>query len=60
MSAALIEQLRKRTGHSLPLLVRPANAEAGGLIEVYPAATLKQHGLPHRRYKKPEATEVRG
>src|SRR6056297_2713153 len=52
----LIEALRKRTGQPLPLLSSPEDAETAGLIEVYPAATLKQHGLPHRGYKKPHAT----
>ena len=55
----LIEALRTRTGQRLPLFSSPAEAETGGLIEVYPAATLKQHGLPHRGYKKPHATRER-
>jgi len=55
----LIEALRTRTGQRLPLLSSPEEAENGGLIEVYPAATLKQHGLPHRGYKKPHATRER-
>ena len=55
----LIEELRTRTGQPLPLLSSHKETETGGLIEVYPAATLKQHGLPHRGYKKPHATRER-
>ena len=55
----LIEALRTRTGQRLLLLSSPEEAETGGLIEVYPAATLKQHDLPHRGYKKPHATRER-
>lgn len=55
----LIEALRTRTGQPLPLLSSPEDARTGGLIEVYPAATLKQHGLPHRGYKKSHATQER-
>jgi len=50
----LIEALRTRTGQPLPLLSSPE--VASGLIEVYRAATPKQHGFPHRGYKKPHAT----
>ena len=53
----LIEALRTLTGQPLPLLSSPE--VAGGLIEVYPAATLKQHRLPHRGYKTPHATRER-
>ena len=55
----LTEALRTLTGQRLPLLSSPEEAETGGLIEAYPAATLKQHGLPHRGYKKPHATRER-
>ena len=50
----LIEALRTRTGQPLPLLSSPE--VASGLIEVHRAATPKQHGFPHRGYKKPHAT----
>lgn len=56
---ALVAQLRSRLGRTLPLLTSPAEAAEGGLIEVYPAATLKQHGLPHRGYKRPDAGKIR-
>lgn len=56
---ALIERLRATTGQPLPLLASPESAAAGGLIDVYPAATLKQRGLPFRQYKKPEANPLR-
>ncbi len=55
----LIASLRARTKQALPLLRSPAAAAKGGLIEVYPAATLKQRALPFRQYKKPDATEIR-
>jgi predicted RNase H-like nuclease len=56
---ALIERLRERTQNPLPLLMEPGEAAQGGLIEVYPAATLTQHGLPSKGYKKPAARELR-
>jgi len=56
---ALIDRIRARTGQPLPLLATPDEAAEGGLIEVYPAATLKQHGLPSRGYKKTEARALR-
>lgn len=55
----LIERLRATTGQPLPLLADLEIAALGGLIEVYPAATLKQRGLPFRQYKKPEAKQLR-
>jgi len=57
---SLIEALRNLTGQALPLLSGAENPENGGLVEVYPAATLKQRGLPRRGYKKPHATRERG
>jgi len=33
---------------------------SGVVVEVYPAASLKQWGLPHRRYKRSENLAVRG
>lgn len=56
---ALLDRLRDRTGKSLPLLMNPGDAKSGGLIEVYPAATLTQHGLPAKGYKKPPARHLR-
>jgi len=48
---ALVAGLRNRLDRPLPIVECPGSASAGGLIEVYPAATLRQHGLPYRRYK---------
>jgi hypothetical protein len=53
-----IEQLRERTGRNLPLLWSPDATEAWGVIEVYPAATLKKRGLLKSGYGKSE--ESRG
>ena len=55
----LITGLRERLDNSLPLLLDPSEAQNGGLIEVYPAATLKQRGLPCRGYKRPDHGPVR-
>lgn len=55
----LIASLRAETKLALPLLQSPNAAVKGGLIEVYPAATLKQRALPFRQYKKPDATDIR-
>jgi hypothetical protein len=56
---ALIDEIRRRTGQPIPLLSKPQEARTGGLIEVYPAATLKQHGLPHRGYKRTDSGRER-
>jgi len=56
---AVVDALRNALGQPLPLLLDPADCQSGGLIEVYPAATLKQRGLPSRGYKKPEARTLR-
>jgi predicted RNase H-like nuclease len=56
---ALIDGIRRQTGNDLPLVLDPAEARTGGLLETYPAATLKQLGLPSRGYKKPDARPVR-
>ncbi len=55
----LITSLRAGTKQALPLLRSPNAAVKGGLIEVYPAATLKQRALQFRQYKKPDAAEIR-
>jgi predicted RNase H-like nuclease len=55
----LVAALRTHAQQPLPLLQSPTHAANGGLIEVYPAATLKQRSLPFRQYKKPDATEIR-
>jgi predicted nuclease with RNAse H fold len=43
-------RLRELTGNPMPLAWSPDLAGIG-VIEVYPAATLKARGLPHARYK---------
>lgn len=55
----LVATLRQQLGQALPLLASPEIESHGGLIEVYPAATLKQRSLPFRQYKKPEASKIR-
>jgi hypothetical protein len=47
---AVLAALRAASGMDLPL-VWDAAFERGGVIEVYPAATLKAHRLPSRQYK---------
>lgn len=56
---ALLGQVREITGRSLPLLWHREAGEAGGVIEVYPAATLRMHGLPWRRYKRVSEADQR-
>ncbi|NNJ25639.1 DUF429 domain-containing protein [Alienimonas chondri] len=48
-----------RADRRLPLLLEPGPPAGAGVIEVYPAATLKSRGLPTRGYKSKErATAV--
>jgi predicted nuclease with RNAse H fold len=56
----LLDALRRESGCSLPLLWEP-DPTAAGVIEVYPAGTLKAHGLPFGGYKSadPKQGEVR-
>lgn len=49
----VIEQVRLRSGRPLDLLWSPSDLRSG-VIEVYPAATLKSRGLPNSKYKRPE------
>ena len=56
---AIVDALRNALGQPLPLLFDPSHCRNGGLLEVYPAATLKQRGLPSRGYKKTEARALR-
>jgi hypothetical protein len=48
---ALIDTVRKATGLALPVAWRTSDPLPCA-IEVYPAATLHQHGLPSRSYKE--------
>lgn len=49
-SLAFLEDLRCRSGRPIPLAWDP-NVEEVRAIEVYPAATLISHGIPHEGYK---------
>ena len=55
VTLALLAELRAATGHALPLAWEPAMPDAPAAIEVYPAATLRAHGLPASGYKDPHA-----
>lgn len=57
-AAPLIAELRTLSGERLPLLWSCEFAMSG-IIEVYPAATLKRHGTDSSGYKKPDATAQR-
>ncbi|SDD58237.1 DUF429 domain-containing protein [Aquimonas voraii] len=54
----LLHELRTASGQALPLLWDPA-VSASGVIEVYPAATLKTHGHRSTGYKKPGQIDAR-
>ncbi|NNK63671.1 MAG: DUF429 domain-containing protein [Gemmatimonadetes bacterium] len=47
----VLARLRRRSGRPLPLLWEPPGPSASGVIEVYPAATLRQWQWPDRGYK---------
>ena len=47
----LLDEVRRKTGHAIPLAWYPTQKEGPSAIEVYPAATLSAYGLPHSRYK---------
>ncbi len=53
---ALLEAVGARIGRPIPLAWAPGEA---GAIEVYPAATLRSHGIASAGYKKPENVAVR-
>lgn len=55
----LLAGVRERSGRRLPLLWHHEAGDEGGVIEVYPAATLRMHGLPWRRYKPAAALALR-
>ncbi len=56
---ALLEDLRKRTDQDIPLAWKPKAVSGICAIEVYPAATLRVHGLPDTGYKKKEHDQER-
>jgi hypothetical protein len=55
VTLALLEEVRTATGLAVPLAWEPALLQMPSAIEVYPAATLRVHGLPDRSYKEPHA-----
>jgi predicted nuclease with RNAse H fold len=54
----LLQELREASGQKLPLLWDPT-VTTSGVIEVYPAATLKMHGHRSTGYKHPEQVNER-
>lgn len=56
---AVLGDLRNRLGDGLPLAWSADLPGRFGVIEVYPAATLKAWGVPAAGYKKPEAVAAR-
>ena len=58
----LLSNLRRLSGQAIPLAWDPDLGPGFSAIEVYPAATLKKHGLPAQGYKddhKPECLATR-
>lgn len=55
----LLDDLRKITGEAIPLAWEPELKARISAIEVYPAATLKAHGLPYMRYNARVQRHVR-
>ena len=55
----LLQKLRVLTGQEIPLALSPDYSHDVAAIEVYPAATLKAHGIRSSGYKKPGQTEER-
>lgn len=51
---ALLDEIRRLSGHPLPLAWDPRLPGHPCAIEVYPAATLSVRGLPATGYKRPE------
>jgi predicted nuclease with RNAse H fold len=54
----VIDLLRTESKVDIPLAWTPS-FQGQAAIEVYPAATLKAHGVPHTKYKKPNQLEAR-
>lgn len=54
----VIDELRTGSGLDLPMVWEPTFV-GDGLIEVYPAATLRACGVSHKKYKEKVAVEVR-
>lgn len=57
-ACTVLSELRSISGHRLPLIWDHQMPDTG-VVEVYPAATLKRSGLPYSKYKQPEGRPVR-
>jgi len=55
---SFLNNLRNETGRAIPLAWKPGCVKGISAIEVYPAATLKERGLPHKGYRKDEETRM--
>lgn len=55
----LLASVREKIGGLVELAWDPEAVRGVKVIEVYPAATLRAHGLPSRGYKRPEDQEDR-
>lgn len=55
-----LDELRATTGLALALAWDPDEVRGTQVIEVYPAATLRAHGLPSEGYKKGNDSDHRG
>ena len=53
----LLASIRRESGCAIPLIWEPPAAQAG-VIEVYPAGTLKVHGLPFGGYKSADPKQA--
>ena len=56
----LLGELRDELGAAIPLAWQPSAATEHSVIEVYPAATLKAHGIRSSGYKKEKDRDLRG
>lgn len=54
----LLNEVRHQTGLPIPLAWRAEDLEKAQVVEVYPAATLFVHGLPHQGYKRADAIAI--
>ena len=54
-----IQLLSEKTGVPIPLVWNPGDVGGTHVIEVYPAATLKVHGMPYQAYKDGKNSEHR-
>ena len=54
-----LSDLRRTSGRALPLAWTAESVAESSVIEVYPAATLRSHGLRHRGYKRADQSAER-